>query len=292
VNLPEDLEVIKSEEWDVTRVRDWYASYLLRKGYQLKKEQKRWLEEVSEYLAQLCECEISGLDEALLAIKGASQTIFLDGDTLDESKVRAFLKEADEKTAKTIVDRVNQIVSEWKADCELATQLEKRLNQGASGVEVEIIELVKYFKDCWGVKVRVGANTYLFDFEGSIGLLEQELWRLRREQEKDMVTCNCGATYVRTLAMHYLKECSCGTRFVSETAREAGTGYSPELDQLWCEGCAALNLQPPPNRERLRIDDYFENVKYVGKGTTDWRMWLVKKPWKAKPRGMRRKIKN
>jgi hypothetical protein len=163
-------------------------------------------------------------------------------------------------------------------------QLEPRLNMNSHpGVDSEVIDLVQFSKKFWGIKVRVGANTYMFEFDGSLEELEQELLSLRREQESDIVTCPfCGAKYIWAFAMPYLSQCSCGVNIVYETARDTGTGYSPELERLWVEGCSALGLLPPPNRRRLHIDNYFENVKHVGKGTTDWRIWFVKKPWKLK----------
>jgi hypothetical protein len=199
-------------------------------------------------------------------------------------KVLEVVREASDVTVSEIVEKVNRKVSKMEMEDELARQLEERLNRGAPpSLDVEVIELVQFTKNFWGIKVRVGANTYLFDFEGTLDELAEALLELRREQEEDIVTCPfCGARYVRAFVMEYLKECSCGARIVYETAKDAATGYSPELEGLWRDGCSALGIPLPENRERLHIDDFFENVKYVGKGATGWRMWFVKKPWRRR----------
>jgi hypothetical protein len=268
---------------------------IMRERNRVIRERKFVVESVSDFIADACgrrvksrEDILSALEELRARFAFALTYIYTDAGgqlrAFTIEKVLEVVREASDVTVSEIVEKVNRKVSKMEMEDELARQLEERLNRGAPpSLDVEVIELVQFTKNFWGIKVRVGANTYLFDFEGTLDELAEALLELRREQEEDIVTCPfCGARYVRAFVMEYLKECSCGARIVYETAKDAATGYSPELEGLWRDGCSALGIPLPENRERLHIDDFFENVKYVGKGATGWRMWFVKKPWRRR----------
>lgn len=266
-----------------------------RKVRRMAKRRRELIEAVSDFIAENCWCKVADRQSILQALEElkhlgrlTTSTVYVGSGgedvILDVDKVMDFIAEADGETVKTIVSQVNKQVSKMEMEAEWAEHLERILNQNApAGVESEVIELVQFFKNHWGIKVRIGANTYLLEFEGTLKQLEQELLRLRREQEADIVTCPfCGAQYIRAFAMKYVAECSCGAQIIHETSKDAATGHSPEVEKLWVEGCSALGLHLPPNRHKLHIDEYFENVRYAGRGTTSWRMWFVRKPWRLK----------
>jgi len=268
---------------------------IMRERKRVIRERKFIIESVSDFIANACGCRVKNREDILSALKElrARSAIVPTYVYMDSSgqvrkftveKVMEVVREASDVTVSEIVKEVNRKVARIEVEDNMARLLEERLNKDAPpGLDVKVIELVQFARNFWGIKVRVGANTYLFDFEGTLDELAETLLELRREQEEDIVTCPfCGARYVRTFIMKYLKACSCGARIVYETAKDAATGYSPELEEMWQEGCSALGIQLPKNRERLRIDDFFENVKYIGKGSTDWRMWFVKKPWRRR----------
>jgi len=268
---------------------------IMRERKRVIRERKFVIESVSDFIADTCGRRVKSREDILSALEELRARsaivpthVYTDASgqlgELTIEKVMEAVREASDAAVGEIVEKVNRKVSKMEMEDDLARQLEERLNRNAPpSLDVEVIELLQFTKNFWGIKVRVGANTYLFDFEGTLDELAETLLKLRREQEEDIVACPfCGARYVRAFVMEYLKECSCGARIVYETAKDAATGYSPELEELWREGCSALGIPLPENRERLRIDGFFENVKYVGKGTTGWRMWFVKKPWRRR----------
>lgn len=265
---------------------------LMRMRKRIIRERKKLINAASEFIVAFCPGEYKSREELLSALEELKKSRvgmvleYWDGGRfrgVGVEEVVKFISEASDATVKEVLERVNKKVKKEEYEWEVARQLEERLNKDAPpGLEIEIHDLTQLMKDYWGIKVTVGANTYLFEFEGSIDELAKALLELRKEQEKDYVTCPfCGAKYLRAFAMEYLKECSCGARVVVETARDC-TGLSPELESLWEEGCSALGIPLPENWYRIHIDDFFANVKYAGKGTTSWRMWFVKKPWQLR----------
>ncbi|MBS7617915.1 hypothetical protein KEJ25_04820, partial [Candidatus Bathyarchaeota archaeon] len=185
---------------------------------ELIRRRREMIKAVSDFIAERCMRTVTdrqSILQALEELKGPPDiTVFYVCDewvSLDLERVKKFIAEASEATISEIVERVNKRVSQMEREAELAKQLEERLNQGAPpGVDSEVIELSHPAKDFWGVKARVGANTYLFDFEGTFEELVQELLHVREEQERDIVTCPfCGAWYIRAFAIRYLRGCPC-----------------------------------------------------------------------------------
>jgi hypothetical protein len=265
---------------------------LRRMRKRIIRERKMLINAASEFIVAFCPREYKSREDLLSALeelKKSEVSMVIehwDGGRFREvgvKEVAKFISEASDETVKEVLERVNKKVKKEEYEWKVAKQLEERLNKDAPpGLEIEIHDLTQLMKGYWGIKVTVGANTHLFEFEGSIDELAEVLLELRKEQEKDYVMCPfCRAKYLRAFAMKYLKECSCSARVVVETAHDC-TGLSPELERLWEEGCSALGIPLPEDWYRIHIDDFFANVKYAGKGTTSWRMWFVKKPWQLR----------
>ncbi len=253
-------------------------------------KRKRMINTVVDFITDLCPKEFNSREELLSALKELEKSEFqvsYFGHSLDEKvdlhDVIDFISNASEETVREILRKVNKNLRKMNEEWEIAKQLEERLNKDAPvGLETEIHGFTRFERDFWGIKVTVGANTYLFWFEGTLDELAEVLLEERRKQEKDIVKCPfCGEPHLRAYAMKYLDRCSCGARIVRETMRDT-TGWSRELEMLWHEGCSTLGIPVPMEWREIHIDKFFENVKYVGKGTTNWRMWFVKEPWQLK----------
>uniref|UniRef100_A0A7C2S444 Uncharacterized protein n=1 Tax=Archaeoglobus fulgidus TaxID=2234 RepID=A0A7C2S444_ARCFL len=275
----------KSDEAD----RKSLIRKLMRERKKLIKKRKRMIKIAVNYITDFCSKELNSREEILSVLKEIEKTGFdiryllvESGEEICLHDIIDFVSSASEETVKEILRKVNEKLRKMDEAWEIAMQLEKRLNKDApAGLETEIHSFSKLGRDLWGIKVTVGANTYLFWFEGTPDELAEVLLEERREQEKDIVKCPfCEESHLRAYAMKYLDRCSCGARIVCESARSGG--WSPELEMLWNEGCSTLGIPVPLEWQKIHIDKFFENVKYVGRGTTNWRMWFVKEPWQLK----------
>ncbi|MEG9194752.1 MAG: hypothetical protein V6S10_05460 [Candidatus Methanoglobus sp.] len=254
------------------------------------RKRKRMINTVVDFITDLCPKEFNSREELLSALeeieKSGFQVSYSSEEEVDLYDVIDFISNASEETVREILRKVNRNLRKMEDEWEIAKQLEERLNKDAPvGLETEIHSFTRFERNFWGIKVTVGVNTYLFWFEGTLEELAEVLLEERKKQEKDVVKCPfCGEAHLRAYAMKYLDRCSCGARIVHETARDT-SGWSPELEMLWHEGCSTLGIPVPMEWRRVHIDKFFENVKYAGKGTTGWRMWFVKEPWQLrKPR--------
>ena len=100
------------------------------------------------------------------------------------------------------------------------------------------------------------------------------------EQATDMLQCPlCSYEANRSYMRQYDTCPSCGTRIEHEESREAVSGWTVTLENLWTEGCRALHIKKPAQYRIIPIDTFFANIKYAGKGKTNWRTWYVVLPW-------------
>jgi len=294
--VPGFTGVLEAEEWTVEGAMRWLREYSER--IERKRQRRRQVleEGVADYLSTIIDEDIKGVEHLVALLDRASSrsptpeiTYVGDNVSLNFKSVMRYLREADAETVKRIIASANRNIEHKKREEEKRLELQEHLEGIGKtyGVDVAVDELAQHGRNLFSVKIYIGHSATILDFDCSFDELKKELGGLVKEEAEaisnDHVVCPfCGVKERRDLMMERDQAmCSCGARIVHETVTDA-EGWSKELEGLWREGCSALGLPVPERWRRLHIDDFFENVKYVGRGVTDWRMWFVKMPWAIK----------
>lgn len=259
-----------------------------------KEEKKRYLQILSvvEFLVEISQEPIKNsdqifmlLDEAI-AVNVPLRLENQDYGEIDAIKAKEIYVNLNERDKHNILKKINKEIYKKIRDYNAGEVLEYRLDKygRSKDIEVEIVDFEESNKDSIGIKVHIGGNMYLFNFDGNIEELEEYLEELVDVEASDKIKCPfCGTEYVRSAVTRYVEQCACGAVVVAERERYAGGIMSHESSKLWEAGCQALRISKPKNLEFIFIDEYFTNIKYAGHGTTTFRTWFYKTPWEKDP---------
>ncbi|HDL14566.1 MAG TPA: hypothetical protein ENH28_00155 [Euryarchaeota archaeon] len=247
---------------------------------------------VAEFLAEISPEPIENsdqicrlLDEAV-AVNVPLRLRNQDYGEIDAIKAKEIYASLNERDKQEILKKVNKEIYKNIGGYNAGDAIEDRLDKygKSKDIEVEIVDFVEYNKNSIGIKVYIGGNMYLFNFDGNIEELEEYLKELVDVEASDKIKCPfCGTEYVRSALTRYVEQCVCGAVVVTERARDAKGIVSHESSKLWEAGCQALRIPKPKNWEFIFIDEYFTNVRYAGHGTTTFRTWFCKTPWEKDP---------
>jgi hypothetical protein len=293
---PDFTGVLETEEWTVEGAIRWLREYSARIDRKRQRSRQVLEERVADYLSTIIDEDVKGVEHLIALLDRASSksptpeiTYIEDDVTFTFKSVMRYFRQADAETINRIITSTNRNIEHKKREEEKRLELEEYLQDigKAYGVEVYVDELAEHGHNLFGVKIYIDDSASILDFTCSFDELKKELGGLVKEEAEaisnDYIVCPfCGVQERRN---HVMKQdhatCSCGARIVHETVRDM-EGWSKELEELWGEGCSAVGLPVPERWRRLYIDNFFENVKYVGRGVTNWRMWFVRMPWTLK----------
>ena len=201
-------------------------------------------------------------------------------DPLTIEKIIQFVEQAEPQQVQQLIKIINEKITQHQKEQYQGEELGLALQLEAEplGIEVYIIEFVQYSPDYFGIKIQLGTNVYLFDFEGTIHDLKESLLDEIHAQAGDIIGCPfCNKEHLRS-ALSENPGCECGAIMITESMHD-GTGWSPELATLWRAGCSFLGISLPKKYKHQHIDKFFANVRYMGRGNTNWRTWVVREPW-------------
>lgn len=294
--------ILEKEEWNFDGTMQWFQSYYNRQKDRKRRTAQKRGNYIADYLANITDKEIGGVEQLIGLLEDASKKHVpvevihpQDNVTVNLKSATRSLREADPQTIKCVIDSANQKIRHQQWENQMGRELQEHLEAAAKpyGVEVYVAELALFGKNSFGVKLYVGYLGDLFEFTGSFNELKAEVGSMVRETAenlaKDVTVCPfCGATERRDVIMkrhdvqHGGTACSCGAKVILEMDHDVNGGSSA-LKWLWNSGCKAIGLPVPKQWRRLHVDDFFANVKYVGKSLSDYRMWFLKMPWLIKP---------
>ncbi|MHA1865943.1 MAG: hypothetical protein ACTSVB_04975 [Candidatus Heimdallarchaeaceae archaeon] len=255
-----------------------------------KKKQLMFLADVISDSYLLDNKELSDLDLILEKIKkqdNQSIATYVDenGEEYNSDRIIKELIELTNNARIYFLNQLRKLSYKKEKEWQMAKQLEYQLNKkGESyGIKTCIIDFARWAKNVYGVKIEIGTNVYLFDFEGTLEELKETLEKEIELIGQDIIECPfCKKSYQRQFIIDNPK-CSCGTEFITESIFYMGErNVSFEIKDLWDEACQQTKLKKPKDWSHRHIDDYFENIYYLGKGTVGSRMWALKRPWVKK----------
>jgi hypothetical protein len=196
------------------------------------------------------------LDE--LAKSSSFNVCFHDSQmTWDKHRVMTEIKLLSDPCWQGLLTRLQEQFQRRAREDQLAEELIGKLEARFPDEDFDLAELVRYDRRCYGIKIYMCGQGYLFDYDGTIEQLTAELIREVEDRLKETVRCPfCGAEKPRH-HWYDVTECLCGAKVVRETSkRYVGRGkYVSELAQAMRK-----------NR----------NAVSVGKGSTNWEMWFEK----------------
>lgn len=174
----------------------------------------------------------------------------------DKQRVMTEIKLLSDPCWQGFVTRLQEQFRQRAREDELADELVGKLEARFPDEDFDLVELVRYDRSSFGIKIYLCGQTYLFDYNGTIGQLTADLIREVEDRLKETVKCPyCGAEKPRH---HWYdqSECLCGAMVHRETHKRylGGNKYFSELAEEM--------------RQRKAIS--------VGKGTTNWEMWFEK----------------
>lgn len=234
---------------------------------------------------------VSSIEDVILHLQGALQNPDFvvpqlieigQKEPITAESILDYIRSADIAVNDLLVQFINKQIEHNQKEMFTVDVLQSKLDIYAKqqGIDVDIIDFAEYSHNEYGIKISIGSNTYLFDFSGNMDELLADLKKEIDSQAKDFLNCPfCSYKETRSYMSQYDACPSCGTRIEHETSREMGSGWTNTLEMLWNEGCRALNIKKPAQYRIIHIDTFFANIKYAGRGKTNWRTWYVAMPW-------------
>lgn len=197
---------------------------------------------------------------------------------------------------KLCIKKINKEFFKDRNNSSRADELEEYLNEIGLpyGIQSDIIELdVRKFHGSdkyFGIKIQIGANVYLFEFTGTDDEFREILKDEVDAQIKDIIKCPfCKTQYIRALIIEKsvcddIHECQCGARIIIEDHYyfDGNEKYSHEYEDLWKEACEHTGIRRLKSKY---IDEVFGNIKYMGRGASNSRMWFLLYPWELRKDG-------
>ena len=200
VQAQEFASVLAAEkEWTLGGVTRWLNSYAGRQVAWERKKAREFEDCLARYLSELFTQEVESFDSLLdaLCVESrnplSSQVIFSEGPTFTPIVALRYLesivRRGDMEAQRRLLDWMNRQIRHAGRLEELRTELEGYLQEATdeSGVGVNVHELEQFAEKLWSIKLYIGDNGYLLNYEGNFESLKRTLAEDAAEEAREYV---------------------------------------------------------------------------------------------------------
>ncbi len=168
--------------------------------------------------------DISDIDYLIKLIeerKNWTRVNFIETE-FDKERILNELNKINDESKNVLIKKINKLVAEYNKELILHDKLVSLIDAKYEDGDYDIADFVVYSKNNFGIKFYSPNGGYLFDFEGSLEELADELIGILEESNKDFIDCPfCGN---RELRKNLESTCKgCGVDIVHEVSHSSDT---------------------------------------------------------------------